>query len=190
MIRLLNISHTSARHTTSQGVIMGGISSVSSEAKEKSKYIQSRVDEGTAHLPLLLVGDEFVLYENYFQDKETLKKNQKNPLLKTDLRVVGKKCINNCGVAQGSVIKSIRNELFKRLRQLITSPKYEPICKIHESKFVNAPETTIDVGTYELAVTWDGKTTKGCRAGNNRTQVHLLFGGLQKYFAGYVLYHD
>ncbi len=44
---------------------MGGISTTSSEDKAKAKYVESLVDDGTAFLPLILKGNELVLYEDW-----------------------------------------------------------------------------------------------------------------------------
>eukprot|EP01084_Bolivina_argentea_P114416 203695_1 len=134
---------------------MGGISTVYSEDNHKKKYIASLVNDGTAFLPLILKGDELVLYQNYYKDKQQLIENQKDPLLKQDLRIVAKKGINNCGVEKGTV-RNIATELNKRLKELITDPAFAKLSKIHESKFKNAVETHIDLGKYELAITFDG----------------------------------
>eukprot|EP01083_Nonionella_stella_P132200 401830_1 len=86
-------------------------------------------------------------------------------------------------MARGA-IRDIRSELNERLKQLITHPKYAKICKFHEINFGNDQSQVIQLSHIDLFVTFDGAGTKRARTGKERTQVHLLFGGLHEYWAG------
>ncbi len=83
--------------------------------------------------------------------------------------------------------RNIKLELDKRTKQLVTHPNCAKICKFHEINFIDYPGDTVTLPFIELFITFDGAETSNSQAGNDRTQVHLLFGGLHKYFAGLVM---
>ncbi len=144
------------------------------------------MDDGTAFIPLIFRNGQLVLYDQYYNDERQSKINQTNPNLKKDRRAEKKKGINNCGVALAAT-RNIKMELDKRTKQLVTHPNYSKICKFHEINFINYPGDIVILPFIELFITFDGAESGNSRAGNDRTQVHLLFGGLHKYFAGLVM---
>eukprot|EP01083_Nonionella_stella_P242605 846109_1 len=161
------------RHQTSQGVIVGGVSSTSSKDKARREYVADLVDDGTACLPLLLRDGKLVLYTNYYRDLQHSKQNQKDPNLKQDRRQEKKKGLHDCGVAIATT-RNIQKSILKRLTQLATDPDFARISKFHELNYINNPQTIITFPRFELAITFDGAGTQHSRPGNDRTQAHIL----------------
>eukprot|EP01083_Nonionella_stella_P015222 42602_1 len=174
------------RQKTTSGVIASGISSPYSLEKEDAKYIQNKIDDGTAFVPLLLKNDTLIVYERYYHDKKQLYANQKDTNLKQDLRKANKIGMNGSGVAIGAKC-DLMKALNKRANQLVTMDKLSNVVHFHESNYIGCQQRVIcEQRNWELYFSFDGFGVSRSRSGPNHTQCHIYFGALEAGVSGCV----
>ena len=185
------------RYQTASGVIAAGISSEYITAKRKNEYIDSLELVGTAFYPLQHDDRTNTLnkYETYYDDRaqsiatakrsKLLAKSTGDPSLKIDRRREAKAGMNGCGFAIGAT-RDITTTCMTRLSEFILNPKHFKISKMNQLRIANSSQDVIDVGNIEVFYSFDASNTSKLRGRTSRTQVHVQFGGLEKYLSGYV----
>ena len=146
--------------------------------------------DGTAFFPVLVVDNDFIVVDSYYEQKKDAvaanKERRRQNQSTVDLRTVAKAGPKNCGFAPAACRVDLKATFRKRLNQLILHDKFKIAAKFHQSRFAGpeyANQQRIDLGTLFFFYGWDGTSTSSMRGYKSRTRCQIYFGGLEDGFA-------